>query len=210
MLLLALLACTPDVTCADGFTLGADGLCYERTPAGAPPTVDDVLATLPACAPVIGDGRIDLGAGCAAGACVGATYAEVSAALGAPGHCDTDASEYAGVTTSQVYCAWDIRVGVYFADDDRDGVADARAVANGIYAFSGFEGATIDGLGFDAGLGCFLDVLGAPDGVSLVRSGADWSVSAAWWTEAGLSWVDGAEPDGRASRLLLTGAGGEG
>ncbi|MES2638787.1 MAG: hypothetical protein V4850_04875 [Myxococcota bacterium] len=208
MLLLALLACAPDVTCADGSTLGADGLCYEKS--SAPPTVDDVLATLPCGEPVTGDGRIDLATGCAAGACVGATYADVSAALGDPGHCDTDASEYAGVTTSQVYCAWDSHVGVYFADSDRDGVADARAVADGIYTFAGFQGTTTDGLGMDAPLGRFLDALGAPDGVSLVRAGADWSVSAAWWTEAGLSWVDGAEPDERASRLLLTGAGGAG
>lgn len=156
MLLYALIACRTESECLAGFTLKDDGMCYaipeedtavEDTdvPETEPPTVEDLLDTLPACEPVATDGRLDIDGGCADGACAGMTYAEMVGALGDDPTCEAFYYEFGSYAGGSVSCTWDNGVDASFDDLDRDGVADPASIAYGMKVQDPFDGGTVEG-----------------------------------------------------------------
>ncbi|MDP2315152.1 MAG: hypothetical protein Q8P41_19790 [Pseudomonadota bacterium] len=223
MLFIALLACQSPLDCAAAFTLGDDGMCYGDAPVDTgeadtgtgedePPTVDDLLDTLPACEPLTGDGRLDLYAGCADGACAGMTYVEMVDAIGNDGSCAPQYFEFDGYTSSSASCDWNNGVSATFSDDDRDGVPDDFDTAYSVYVTSAYDGTTEDGLGIGASMSCFIDGIGVPDEVGFSLVDTDWVLSYAYWSAGGVSLSDNYDrrgnyaPDGLADSLSLYGS----
>lgn len=173
-----LTACAPEpATCAEGFDLRADGLCYEvveppveDTDVPPPPTLMDWLDTLQACEPLAGDGRLDLAAGCVEGLCAGDGYADAMAAR--PG------------AACEVYiegfifeCVWE-RTGLsaWVYDVDGDDVMDPNDPLWMLNVDLPYLGSTSEGLGLGADMKCFIDVLGEPDEINVARSDDAWQI----------------------------------
>lgn len=129
---------------------------------GAPPGGDpvDLFAGAPACTAPVGDGRLELGAGCADGVCSDDAYADWVAALGEP----TCGGSY---TSSKVECSWD-GLRAIFDDDDEDGVVDDPSeLVKYFYVEEAYSGSTAEGLTQGVELRCYVDAYGDPDDVSL-------------------------------------------
>lgn len=148
------------------------------------PTVDDVLAALPACVPGATDGLLDLGPGCAGDVCVGMYAADVEAALGAGECAGTDG--YPGF----VSCYWAAGVTITFKDRDLDGVLDADARNEGMYVYAPFAGGTAEGLASGASMSCFVDALGAPDRVEFASGPAGFQPASLYWSDWGFGAFD--------------------
>lgn len=202
---LAPLACSPPA-CLEGFAERTDGACTRTTttPFEGDATVQDLLNTLPACVPAAPGDGLDTRRHCASGACVGATAAEISEALGASPTC----VPYPEPQYQETYadCAWPNGVSETFEDFDADGVPDAGAVSYSLALEAPYAGRTADGLGLDASLGCFVDAWGNPTGATLAHDGVSWVLASLAWSNVGASvGHDSAEgpTDGTPSWLLL-------
>lgn len=215
-----LLGCGNEVAdCRVGFEAEDDGLCYELadtdldTDAEEPadPTVEDLLAALPACDPGATDGRIDVQSGCADGACAGMTLPEVEDALGEEGYCQSIAVDFDSFAYAYVSCSWSVGIGASFDDDDGDGLADPTAETFAIYVDLPYEGGTADGLGLGANAACFVDALGAPGSVRFALDGGEWLATSLSWSEIGVydDYVNkngDFGPDGRIDGITLYGS----
>lgn len=194
-----LLACTvqPEA-CDPGLTRGEDGDCHTEDAAtdtapddtdtedtGAPASIEDVLDALPACEPASDDGRLDLDAGCADGICSYMTYEEIVAGTGDEGDCDSYYYRSGSYEFGGVSCAFD-GVSVSFDDEDVDGIPDEGSYTYGVSVDAPFDGGTVDGLGIDASMSCFVEALGYPDSVSFAVSGRDWGIRSASWSDHGV------------------------
>jgi hypothetical protein len=172
-MLTLLLACA-ERDCREGFDLGDDGLCYEDADADSDDTgtegsatddtadsdgtadggstsdpyisKEELLALLPPCEPADGPVNIDIAAGCAGGACLDMTYAEVTGVLGDPAECDWNG------------CTWDIGLVLEFESEEDQPLAEDPVTS--VDVEDEFDGATEDGLGPGASLSCFLEALG--------------------------------------------------
>lgn len=202
---LAPLACAPPA-CLDGFKERTDGVCTRTTtrPFEGDATVQDLVNALPACVPAAPGAGLDTRRHCADGACVGATAAEISEALGESPTC----APYLEPQYQETYadCTWPSGVSETFEDFDADGVPDAGAVANLLVLEAPYAGRTADGLGLDAGLRCFVDAWGNPTGATLVHDGVSWVLASLAWSDVGASvGQDSAEGpiDGTPSWLSL-------
>ena len=140
------------------------------------PTVADVLDALAACEPLPGDGRIDLERACADDACASMTYDEMNAALGEDGDC-------MGWTPTQVKCTWSNGIYRLFADADDDDIPDEDFESGVLWLDVPYDGATLDGLGVDVPLSCFIEVLGYPQHLDFYGWNGDYSVSHMQWDE---------------------------
>ena len=149
-----------------------------------PPTLEDLLAALPACVPGATDGRLELGPGCAGDVCVGMYASDVEAALGA-GEC-AGSDGYPGF----VSCYWAAGVTITFQDDDLDGVLDADARNEGMYVYAPFSGGTTEGLASGASMSCFVDELGAPDRVEFANGPAGFQPASLYWVDWGFGAFD--------------------
>lgn len=199
--LLALTGCGgSELDCVAGFEPGPGDVCYEIDAdedapepdsgrsesadtgvAPEPPTLEDLLATLPPC--VLGDpdptGAIDIDEGCAGAGCVGMTLAALEDVWGASS-CDPS------VPASYVYCDWGSQDTIaYFDDVDEDGVADPDYPTPSIYVGPGFPGATPEGLVAGISIDCFVRERGLPTAFETTESDGLYWLS---WFE----WDDGA------------------
>jgi hypothetical protein len=220
------LACSPDdaIDCSAGFDLRDDGLCYEipvedtdpvdtDVPEAEPATVEDVLDALPACEGGYDDGRIDIEAGCADGACAGMTYDDINEALAEEGDCSSYYVDFDGYAYGYSMCAWSNGVSTDFADDDQDGVPDAGDRAYSIALDLPYDGGTAEGLSLDSHPRCFVDVLGDPSSASFAMDeDGEWLVRSIAYTDLGLYVYDSYDkvgdyvPDGRVDGMTLYGS----
>lgn len=220
-MLFLLFACAPDPACADGFTLRDDGMCYAADDGGdapapdtEPPTVEDLLAALPACEPTVADGTVDLYAACADGICTGMSYDQVVAVAGEPDDCYSFWYTFDAYTGGSLNCEW-AGVDADFDDLDQDGAADVGSATYGVSLTDTHEGGTDTGVGIGANFGCLVDELGDPTDVRFAAVGKDWLVSGMNWDEHGVYAYDNYdargdyEPDGRIDSMNLYGSTAE-
>lgn len=205
-MLILLLACgSEEIACREGTTLAADGHCYppllERDP-----RLEDLIASWPACEPTPGPDTIDLVGGCASQVCAGMTYDEMVAEIG-PGDCQTT-----NFDARQVYCTWEqLGIDGLFRDTNEDEVPNEDAETDRIHVFRPSTAATIDGLGVDATLSCYFDVLGNPEILQYVDAGGTLLPEAFIWDRYGLRAYDEtaaggvARPDGYVDEIYLYG-----
>ncbi len=173
----------------------------------APADISAALANLPACEPVVSDGRIDLVAGCFDGLCVGQTYWGMVEGIGYEGLCTAlDEPE------DTVECHWDGQIFVRFVDKDRDGSPDSDVTASELLLTGGLEAGTIEGLGVAASTSCFIAQYGEPDRVTWAEVNGDYALVDAVWLGWGLHLTDddgppgSLDPDGKVDQLTTTGA----
>lgn len=205
-MLILLLACGPEeVACREGTTLAADGHCYPPL-LDRDPRLSDVIDALPECEPPPGPDAIDLAAGCASEVCAGMTYDEMVAVIG-PGSCRTT-----NFDDRQVYCTWaEQGIDGLFRDDDEDEVPNHDSETERIHVFRPSTAATIDGIGVDATLSCFFDVLGNPEILQYVDAGGTLAPESFIWDRYGLRAYDETaaggvgQPDGYMDELYLFG-----
>jgi hypothetical protein len=162
-----LLACVQPEPCPAGSARRDDGLCYAETTFAAEAGAGDLLASLPACTHTEGDGRLDLFGGCADSGCAGDSYATLGSIYGVPGDCTSWGWTETHPDVVASSCAWDNGVaGRFPAVPSGDVyVPDPDAAGLRFWVDESWTGSTVDGLGPDAELSCFLDVLG-PGSVS--------------------------------------------
>lgn len=168
------------------------------------PTLADLLEQMPPCVPVAADGRIDFDTACVDGACMGMTYAEMSAALGSAGACSAG-----DPNTQSLTCDWS-GLSAFFADADMDGVPDPGDTATCLFLGEPFDGGTTEGLGVGATMRCFVDALGIPSQAQFTATGKGYVVSQVGWGDFGIGpaisdlYGDvGIEPDGRADLIAI-------
>lgn len=175
--------------------------------APTPSGISGAMANLPACEPVVSDGRIDLVGGCFDGMCVGQTYEGMVEAIG-----------YAPLCTlvddprDTVECHWDRQIYVQFVDKDRDGLPDDDLAADAIMFTGGLEAGTLEGLGVFASTSCFIAQYGEPDEVTWAEINGEYMLIDAIWFGWGLHLIDddgppgSLDPDGKVDHLYTYGA----
>ncbi|MCB9674073.1 MAG: hypothetical protein H6737_03095 [Alphaproteobacteria bacterium] len=194
LVLFLLLGCEGgDPVCREGTALHDDGHCYPPL-LEFPPQIDDALDALPACEPLPVEGAppIDIGRGCASGACANDTFAQMVTALGDDVDCVTTTFD-----AELVYCTWgELGIDGLFEDDDRDDEPDPGARTDRIHLFPPYTGATIDGVGIGANVACFLDSLGHPERLLLADVGGEMMVREMFYDGIGMVAQDlGADDD---------------
>lgn len=203
-LLLALLGCASEstATCAEGFALRGDGLCYED--AAEPPgdSGSEALLADAECVRGPSDGRIDVDTACVDGVCAGAPFATIVERFGE--------SRCASLFPGFLECTWPNGVGGAFDDYDEDGAPDEHAFAWGLYVQAPFDGGTTDGIGVGATMGCFFETFGEPDEAEMAWADGEWSVTAVAFDRLGLYAYDWAgpydgRPDGKVDYIALYG-----
>lgn len=103
---------------------------------------------------------------------------------------------------------------MYFQDSDYDGVPDPDYQVFGIYVDENYDGRTVDGLGPDESMRCFLDALGQPpdEDMGWHVEGEAWYLVELYYADLSLfvndySWESGGgRPDGTADGLSIFGA----
>ena len=181
----------------------------EETPSTAsPPSIEAALANLPACEPIVDDGRLDLVAGCFDGAvCVGMTYGQMVDAIGYTALCSR-----VDDPVDTVECAWDRQIVVQFSDKDADGSPDDDSVATDVMFTKGLEAGTAEGLGVMASTSCFINLFGAPDTATWQMVRGEYVLVEADWLGWGLSLIDddgppgSLDPDGKVDHVITAGA----
>ncbi|MEQ1507389.1 MAG: hypothetical protein ABMB14_34490 [Myxococcota bacterium] len=204
--LLLLAACAAVAACADapgaddpcrpGFVRGEDGHCWPPPPDPAPPTANDVLEALGPCVPFKPSDEIDLVGGCIEGACAGATFDTVSAALGsAVGPTDCE------VIDGLWYCHWDQAIDVAFplTDDDGPDAPIDGSRASFVRGTTRYAGATVDGLGVGISPRCWVDALGPASSAVFVDVLGTLAVSQIVWDAYGVEIEDEERADGAIS-----------
>lgn len=139
-----------------------DDVVGVDTDTGPKPAGDPYAAwieSLGDCVPADGDGRLELGPGCADGVCAGDAYEAFVAAFGHPS-CVRGLYGY-------VVCDWDAGVSSFFEDFDYDMVIEDDARGHVLWVTAPFDGLTADGLGIGASIACFVDRLGTPGEVTI-------------------------------------------
>lgn len=174
----------------------------------SPPSIEAALASLPACEPVVDDGRLDLVAGCFDGSvCVGMTYRQMLDAIGYSAVCGRVEEP-----ADTVECAWDRQVVVQFSDKDADGDPDDDSVATEVTLTKGLEAGTAEGLGVLASTSCFVDLFGAPDIATWQTVQGEYVLVSAEWIGWGLLLIDddgppgSLDPDGKVDHIVTAGA----
>ena len=159
-------------------------------PAEAPvlPAVEDYLAEMGDCILQEPGDELDLQAGCALGACVGDTLAEISAALAAEPVCDV-------YGTGEAYCGFrGLGIRTLSAAFPDEAEPDPDAVVISLWVSGEFVGADSEGLGLGTGMRCFVDQQGMPDKATLGPGADGWGIAEATWYDLGIVVRDGAAP----------------
>ncbi len=178
-----LAGCAPD--CPEG--THSDGqVCIADVATESGP---DIVASLRACTGSTGDGSVDLVNACVEDLCVGDTYADFTAALGAP-------SEIIAWVT------WPSGLGAGFDPDGDPPPDDAEAVE--IWLSNGYAGRTSNGLGVGVPMSCFVDELGVPDIVQLYTVNAYYVPFAMYWAGPNLSIFDEDALEGQGDNVVDT------
>ncbi|MDP2306067.1 MAG: hypothetical protein Q8P18_08565 [Pseudomonadota bacterium] len=204
--MIVLLACAPPPDCMEGYAANADGICLAETtgPFSGGSSVDELLDALPPCEAMEAGDRIDPDAACVDGACANNTFTEIDAALGGDASCirrfdDQHLDVHAD-------CSWPRGITTSFSDYDDDGVPDADSLASPLYLVPPYDGASQDGLGLEAGLGCFVDAYGPPEWMYLVHDGEHWWPGTLVWNSDTLDvgWTPESGPwDGTPSWIRM-------
>ncbi|MFZ5477549.1 MAG: hypothetical protein ACOZNI_12305 [Myxococcota bacterium] len=147
----------------------------------------EVFDTLEACSPGSDDGRLDVEGGCADDVCLGDTWPDVRSVKGRT-TCYT--------LLAVAHCYWDDGQLVAFPDEDEDGTPDEDAGAVIVALNQPWDGGSDEGLALDANAGCFVDVLGLPDGISMTATSEGWALRALEWSEHRFSFYDFSDDDG--------------
>lgn len=202
--LFAACAAESSATCADGFALRGDGLCYEEavTPEDDTGAPDALVAAGGECIPGATDGRIDVTAACVDGVCAGERFDTIDGRFGE--------ASCAALFPGFLECTWPNGIGGAFDDYDEDGVPDEHAFAWGMYVQAPFDGGTRDGIGVGASMSCFFDAFGEPDQAEMAWADGEWSVTAVAFDLLGLYAYDlggayGGGPDGKVDYIALYG-----
>lgn len=176
--------------CREGTELQADGHCHPPL-AEFPPSLRDALEALPACVPAPEGGEIELGRGCANGACALDTFDDMRDALGDAVTCETASQD-----NRLVYCTWEeMGIDGLFRDDDQNDVPDAGARTDRIHLLVGYEGRTPGGAGIASNLACWVDELGVPDRLNSVDVGGALVVRELLWDDYGVFAYDVGDDD---------------
>ncbi len=142
---------------------------------------------------------LDLEAGCARGACVGMTMAEVKSVLGEPTNCD----DFSG----SVSCQWAVGVSLDFVDTNHDKLPDLGAESEFLTVSRPFDGATASGLGLGVSMRCFAETYGEPVSLNLSSSFTSASFGGDQSSFGRISVDDfsgtGEAPDGRADSITV-------
>lgn len=195
----------PELACRPGFSRAEDGHCYPPPPDPGPPTFNDVLENLDPCVPLKPGEQLDLAGGCIQGVCAGDTFGEADRAYGEGVSCQRSGQDWD--------CNWPLGVAALFAPTDNDqGGPASGARARYVRARYLYEGATADGLGIGASISCFVEALGLPESVVLVKSMGQVVPNQLVWDSMGLEIEDEerqldllAFPDGKVDEITLTG-----
>jgi hypothetical protein len=178
--LLILLACADEPACPGP---KIDGVCYAATDdAPATPTdtgtAVDAFAVLAAewepCAPLPGNGELDLTGQCAFGVCDNQPYADAVLALGPPAEVEA--------SYGQVDVSWSEGVTAYYADPGT-GVPAQDALSISVLVSPDADAQTTDGLGPGVSMQCWVDALGNPDEIELQRQAKTWRAVSLEWIE---------------------------
>lgn len=212
-------------SCVDGFTAGADGLCYQDTDSdsdsdsgdtGAADSAADAFEALledqEPCELLPAEDILDLDAGCFEGACAGMTFEEMSAVLGDAVDCTLYTLKFGSYESRNLQCTWYLSgTTAGFPDQDGDAKADPGAGSYNLALSLLSEGASPDGLGVGAAMRCYADVLGPPLSYAAEQDGDRFSI-----TTLGYAWGSVSddydnkdaiygEIDGLADGMSLTG-----
>ena len=187
------------------FTAGCKDPVTDAEPSAA--GISAAMAGLPACEPIVSDGRIDLVAGCFDGLCVGQTYRGMVDGIGYDGLCSIVEEPQ-----NTVECHWDRQIYAQFEDKDRDGIPDSGVSSDELMFTGGLEAGTVEGLGVYASTSCFIAQFGEPDEVTWADVNGDYMLIDAVWVGWGLHLIDddgppgSLDPDGRVDHVLTSGA----
>lgn len=152
-----------------------------------PTTLDDVLDDLEPCAPISGDGSLDLEGHCVDGLCVGDSVSDAFATFGTPDATSLYTITYEGYVFTYVSHLWANGISASYDDEDADGVLNPGDRVISLTVELPYSGGTMDGLGLGANIACFLDEIGDPDQVEFWPTGDAYRVSYVWWSRADLS-----------------------
>ena len=172
--LLALASCVDAVSCGP-FTEEVDGACVGQVVEELEPGESafyEALSGLSPCVPAEGEVQLDLQAGCAGDACVGA---DAQALLDA--HPDAECRSEGGLLSCDI---GEVRASV--VDADWNGEPDDGAVVRSLQVLAPGK-RTDDGLGVGASMSCFLDVLPEPDLVAATQQDGEWVLRELYWSE---------------------------
>jgi len=192
--------------CREGFELAGDGHCYPPPTPWPEPDIHDALATLAPCESDAPDGAIDLGNGCADGACVGMTADEITEVLGVEPDC-----QVASWSDTKQYCTWEPGIEGLFDDENRNGNPDGDSGSERMRITPPYAGQTPDGSGVAVNVSCYLDDLGVPDVMVYEDVGGTLMVRDLIYDRYGVKAYDWGtdndtnQPDGRIDNLYLYG-----
>jgi hypothetical protein len=167
----------------------------------------EAIAGLPACAPVVDDGRIDLVLGCVDEMCVGTSYATAIDTIGVEPTCTAQVDD-----ASLLDCHWDQQIWTTVADLDLDGRPDEDYFLQEIAIRNGFEAGTNEGLGVGASTSCFVDLFSLPERMIWEKTSEGYALTDAEWLGWGLRTLDNdgppgsLVPDGVVDELVFSGA----
>ena len=203
LMMLGLAGCAGDALLCGASTTELDGTCVGEPPPDDPATVEAALDALPDCEPALGDGRLDLGRGCADEVCVRTSVSEISRAMDEVPECEPDSG------TSLLRCRWSNGVAGLFPDIYGNGQVYPGAEAYWLEIGPAFDGTTEQGIGVGQGFRCFTEALGRPDRATLGGGPAELTLHEMSWHRAKLTAGDDSpeEPDldGIISELTISG-----
>lgn len=188
----ALLGCgSPDPDCPAGFVPSGDRLCLQEnadssSETDTPPTLDDVLASLPPCtASGDGNGELDFSGGCVGEGCVGMTYTELVEAYDSEPDCSFIYYETEDWAFEFAACTWPH--GVQASFDAVEGEVVTDSASSWLEIRLDGTATTSEGVGIGSEWTCFIDVLGPPASVSLISTFAGWIPTSMFFPQASIS-----------------------
>jgi hypothetical protein len=151
-----------------------------------------VLDSLPPCFLHKPIGDIDLEAGCADDVCQGDTIEAWIAQLDAEPECEGIGGPYSN-------CVWEgWALAGLFDDEDNDGQPDAEGRTDRVHLLPGHAGSTLDGLGTEQAVRCWVDALGTPDLLTFDKVAGSLMIEELYYDDLGLYVYDWEADDGRS------------
>jgi len=194
-----------EVPCREGFERAADGRCYPPPELFTTVDLDAAVANLPDCEPRLAAFELDLDSGCARGLCPGQTFDDAVQLLGSGYTCFA--------ANGDAYCEWEaLGLEGRWDDDDDDTVPDPKATNQRVHLTPQAEVATADGLGADASISCFFEVLGHPDSLTVIDTSEGLAIQLLDYDDAAILVYDTVDrneqpgPDGYVDDLFVYGA----
>ncbi|NOY24653.1 MAG: hypothetical protein GXP62_02165 [Oligoflexia bacterium] len=199
-LFLALAAgCSPRLPdCAPDETYDADGNCFQRDNSLSD-QMQAIVDGAPECVLLpVGD-RLDMGSGCADGACAEDTYSHMVDVLG-----EADCQDPDQVENTMIWCSWQGGdLDAFIWDENGDNAPDSNEINQGLHLSLGWDGSDQQGLGIAISLSCFIDVYGNTDSDS-IDTWDDGSVYGVSWIDRGI-FIDDLDGDGYVDLLSIFG-----